>query len=112
MTGLRITSLALALVAVSFPSAPAQDSHAGEAVEIKVTAKKYAFAPNPIRVKKGDRVKLVITAVDHDHGFKLDAFQIDQQLKEGETTTVELWPIKPGPSRFSARTFAVWDTSE
>jgi len=105
MTGLRITSLALALVAVSFPSAPAQDSHAGEAVEIKVTAKKYAFAPNPIRVKKGDRVKLVITAVDHDHGFKLDAFQIDQQLKEGETTTVEFMANQAGTFPFQCSHF-------
>ena len=69
MKGLRSTLATLALFAVSIPSAPAQEasSRAGEGGEIKVTAKKYAFDPNPIRVKKGDHVKLVITAVDHDH---------------------------------------------
>ena len=32
--------------------------------EFELTAVKYNFAPNVIRVKKGDRVKLVITAED------------------------------------------------
>jgi cytochrome c oxidase subunit 2 len=45
--------------------------------EIKMTAKKYEFDPGQIKVKQGDHVRLVITALDHDHGFKLEAFQID-----------------------------------
>ena len=40
--------------------------------EIKVTAKKYEFDPSQIRVKKGDHVKLVITAVDHESFRKND----------------------------------------
>jgi hypothetical protein len=31
--------------------------------EIAVIAKKYEFSPNPIRVKKGDHLRLVITAL-------------------------------------------------
>src|SRR5712691_6682490 len=98
MKGLRITLAALALFAITVPRAPAQDtsSRAGEGGVIKVTAKKYAVDPNPIRVKKGDHVKLVITAVDHDHGFKLEAFHIDQLLKEGEATTVEFTADQAG----------------
>jgi hypothetical protein len=41
----------------------------------------YNFTPNVIKVKKGDQVKLVITARDRDHGFKLAAFHIDQRFK-------------------------------
>jgi heme/copper-type cytochrome/quinol oxidase subunit 2 len=37
-----------------------------------------------IKVKKGDRVKLVITARDREHGFKLAAFHIDRRLPNGE----------------------------
>ncbi len=32
--------------------------------EIKTTAKKYEFTPNIISVKRGEHVKLVVTAVD------------------------------------------------
>ena len=62
---------------------------AQQAGEIRMTAKKYAFEPGQIQVKKGDHVKLIITAVDHDHGFKLEAFHIDQKLKKGGAATVE-----------------------
>jgi len=57
--------------------------------EIPMTAKKYEFNPNLITVRKGEHVKLVITATDRDHGFKLEAFKINQHLKKGEPTTVE-----------------------
>ena len=57
--------------------------------EIQMTAKKYEFNPSVITVKKGERVKLIITATDRDHGFKLDAFKINQRLKKGEPATVE-----------------------
>jgi len=107
MKGLRITLAALALFAITVPRAPAQDtsSRAGETGEIKVTAKKYAFDPNPIRVKKGDHVKLVITAVDHDHGFKLEAFHIDQLLKQGEAETVEFMADQTGTFPFQCSHF-------
>ena len=105
MKELRLTLAALALFAVTVPSMPAQDARASEAGEIKVTAKKYAFDPNPIRVKKGDHVKLVITAVDHDHGFKLDAFHIDQLLKKGEVTTVEFTADQAGTFPFACSKF-------
>jgi hypothetical protein len=49
-----------------------------------VTARKYEFTPSTIQAKKGDHIKLIITALDHEHGFKLDAFHIDQELPKGE----------------------------
>jgi len=61
----------------------------GEAVEIKMTARKYRFDPNVITVKKGQHVRLIITALDRDHGFKLEAFNINQKLKKGDASTVE-----------------------
>ena len=56
-----IVFLAVAGAAVAQEPAPAGG---GEGTEIKVTAKKYQFDPNVITVKKGDHVKLVITALD------------------------------------------------
>jgi cytochrome c oxidase subunit II len=75
------------------------------AQEIQVTAKKYEFSPDPIRVKKGEPVKLVVTATDHDHGFKLEAFHIDQKLKKGEPTTIEFTPDKAGSFPFKCSVF-------
>jgi cytochrome c oxidase subunit 2 len=76
-----------------------------EANEIKVTAKKFEFSPSAIHVKKGDHVKLVITAADHDHGFKLEAFQVDQLLKKGEATTVEFTADRAGTFPFECSHF-------
>lgn len=76
-----------------------------ESSEIKVTAKKYEFSPTAIHVKKGERVKLVITATDKDHGFKLEAFQIEQLLKKGEATTVEFTADRAGTFPFECSHF-------
>src|SRR6516162_8350920 len=40
-----------------------------QVVELK--AKKYEYVPSPVHVKAGTKVQLKITAVDHDHGFKI-----------------------------------------
>jgi cytochrome c oxidase subunit II len=67
---------------------------------IQVTAKKYEFDPAVITVKQGQHVKLVITATDRDHGFKLAAYNIDQRLKEGVATPVEFTADKAGTFPF------------
>jgi cytochrome c oxidase subunit 2 len=38
---------------------------------IEISAKKYEFTPNEIRVKKGERVQLRVHSVDTTHGAKL-----------------------------------------
>ena len=78
---------------------------AGTAHEIKMTAKKYQFDPNTITVKKGERVRLLITALDRDHGFKLEAFGIKQKLKKGDTETIEFTADKTGTFPFQCSEF-------
>jgi cytochrome c oxidase subunit 2 len=39
---------------------------------IELSAKKYEFSPSPIRVKRGAKVQLRITALDRTHGFKIN----------------------------------------
>ena len=75
------------------------------APEIRVTAEKYDFKPDTITVKKGDHVKLVITASDHDHGFKIDAFHINQKLPKGEPVTVEFSDDQAGTFPFQCSHF-------
>ena len=73
--------------------------------EIKITARKYDFAPDFVRVKKGDRVKLVITALDRDHGIKIEAFHIDQKLPKGEPVAVEFVADQAGTFLFQCSQF-------
>jgi cytochrome c oxidase subunit 2 len=77
-------------------SAPA----ASAATEVQMTAKKYEFNPAVVTVKQGDHVKLVITATDQEHGFKLAAYDIDQRLPKGVATTVEFTADKAGTFPF------------
>ena len=93
---------ALMLVALG---ACAQTGAAGDVHEVQVRAKKYAFSPKVITVKKGERVSLTITALDRDHGFKLDAFKIDQKLKQGDPTTIEFTADKAGTYSFRCSDF-------
>src|ERR1700683_5589238 len=71
-------------------------SRGEESVEIKIIAKKYDFDPSTVRVKKGDRVQLVITAIDRDHGFKLESCHVDQKLTKGEAVEVVFTAEQPG----------------
>jgi cytochrome c oxidase subunit II len=41
---------------------------------IEVTAKKYEYAPSPIRVRRGAQVQLQITSLDKTHGFKINLY--------------------------------------
>jgi cytochrome c oxidase subunit 2 len=93
---------------------PAQDQNVQV---IEVTAKKYEYSPSPIHVKSGTKVQLRITAVDHDHGFRISAvpdgaelsgkagliFAVPQDcvlLKKGEVTTIEFLAQMPGTYSF------------
>lgn len=73
---------------------------ADQTTEIKMTAKRYAFDPSVVKVKQGDHVKLVITALDREHGIKIPAFNIDEKLPKGEPVTVEFTADKAGTFPF------------
>ena len=72
--------------------------------EIQVTLKKYEFNPGSLRVKKGEKVRLVMVAVDHDHGFRLDQFDVNQKIPKGTTTVVEFTADKAGTFQFRCST--------
>jgi heme/copper-type cytochrome/quinol oxidase subunit 2 len=84
---------------------------------IEITAKKYEYSNSPIHLKVGTKVQLKITAIDHDHGFKIGSvpdgassndktglvFTSEQecwQLKKGETTMIEFVAQIPGTYSF------------
>jgi heme/copper-type cytochrome/quinol oxidase subunit 2 len=84
---------------------------------IEITAKKYEYSASPIHVKSGTKVRLQITASDHDHGFKIATvpdgaltngtaglvFTSPQDcwlLKKGEATTIEFLAQASGTYTF------------
>ena len=102
-TGLAV----VALFAVIAPVLLAQNEpSAGEGVrEIAMTAKKYEFSPSEIKAHRGETVRLVITALDRKHGFRLDAFGIDRQLPKGEAVTIEFTANQAGTFPFKCSKF-------
>jgi len=51
-------------------------------------------------VKKGEKVRLIITATDCEHEFRLDAFDIIQVLKKGDPEIIEFTAHKAGTFDF------------
>ncbi len=102
-TGLAV----VALFAVIAPVSLAQNEPSGgEGVrEIAMTAKKYEFSPSEIKAHPGETIRLVITALDRKHGFRLDAFGIDRQLPKGEAVTIELTADRAGTFPFKCSKF-------
>jgi cytochrome c oxidase subunit 2 len=78
---------------------PTQNIH-----EIQITLRKYEFTPASLHVKKGERVMLTMAAVDHDHGFKLDEFDINEKVRKGATASVEFTASKSGIFQFRCST--------
>src|SRR5579863_8442564 len=105
MTGLNCRPMAVPLLALTFFAAFAQRVPSNVDSEITVTARKYEFSPNVIKLKKEDHIRLIITTLDRDHGFKLEAFHIDQKLPKGEAVTVEFTADQAGAFPFECSHF-------
>jgi cytochrome c oxidase subunit 2 len=73
--------------------------------EFTMTAKNYEFDPSVITVKKGEKVRLFITATDRDHGIKIQGYDIDQVLKKGSTATIEFTADKAGTFEFKCSVY-------
>jgi cytochrome c oxidase subunit II len=91
-------------------TAPAQTPESP--VEIKITAKQFAFEPKTISVKKGKPVRLLITSTDVEHGFALEDLGINQKIKANATTTVEFTPTRVGRFPFSCSVYCGADHEE
>lgn len=98
MRAARFTIFSLLWAAFAVGPAVAQSTAQAPSVyhEIKMTAKSGEFDPSAITVKKGEKVRLIVTATDRDHGFQLDAFDVNQVLKKGDTEIIEFTASKAG----------------
>jgi len=58
-------------LALWFSMSPSVRAQTQDVQVVEITAKKYEYSSAPVRVKSGTKVRLKITATDHDHGFKI-----------------------------------------
>ena len=104
MTRLELSVMFAWLAATAYTTR-AQSTPAEAGKEFRLTARKYQFSPTTISVKQGDRVRLIITAIDADHGFKLEAFNIGRTLSKGEPVTIEFTADRTGSFPFECSHF-------
>jgi cytochrome c oxidase subunit 2 len=102
---LWIAVVVTGIVATSGIVAQVAPAISGAVTEVQMTAKKFEFTPHTVRVHSGDHVKLVLTALDHTHGIKIKALNINQKVEKGETVTVEFTAPQPGNYPFECSNF-------
>jgi cytochrome c oxidase subunit 2 len=82
------------LIAAVFtvPRAPAQSAPR----RIEVTAKRFAFDPAEITVKKGEPVVIVLKSVDVAHGLSFRDLGVNVKAAKGQTAELSFTPDKVG----------------
>jgi len=63
---------------------------------VEVKAFRYKFEPDPIVVKLADKVRLVVTSADVNHGMAISEFKVNVTIPAGKTSTVEFIADKKG----------------
>jgi cytochrome c oxidase subunit 2 len=66
------------------------------AQKIEVTAKRFAFEPAEITIKKGQPVVLVLKSVDVTHGIRIRELNVEVKASKGGTAEVRFTPDKAG----------------
>ncbi len=75
---------------------PASGEENKDIREIEVEAYRYAFKPDPIVVRKGEKVRLLVKSADVTHGIQIKEYRINEKLPKGETKAIEFTASKPG----------------
>jgi cytochrome c oxidase subunit II len=74
----------------------AKRPHADDVPVVEITAKRFAFSPDKITLKKGQTVKLRLHSEDVTHGFFLRPLKLDEEIPAGETIDVMVTPETGG----------------
>jgi cytochrome c oxidase subunit 2 len=74
----------------------AQEAGAPAPHVVQITARKYRFEPATITVRKGERVRFEVTALDTTHGIEIKEFGVKRELKKGQMEVIEFTPDHSG----------------
>jgi len=77
------------------------DDHEPKDLTFNISGGSFFFTPNEIRVKQGDRVKIVFTNVGGTHNLMLPGFDVaSKTIQTGESETLEFVADKKGTFEF------------
>ena len=83
------------LIAIAlFPTAAMRADEAPRRIEI--TARKFAFSPGEITLRRGEPVVLVVKSLDVSHGLRFRDFNVDVKVRAGGTGELRFTPDKTG----------------
>lgn len=66
------------------------------AKRINITAKRFAFTPSAITLKRGEPVTLVFDSEDVTHGIEISSLGIKKDIPKGKDVEVTLTPKEAG----------------
>jgi cytochrome c oxidase subunit II len=64
--------------------------------QISITAERFSFSTPEIRVRKGERVTLVLASADMLHGFAVPDLGVRVDLVPGKTVALTITPDRAG----------------
>jgi cytochrome c oxidase subunit 2 len=92
--------LMLMAILLAFSLASGSGNRAAHALggprQIEVTAKRFAYAPGEITLKKGEPVVLLIKSADVAHGLRFRELNLDAKIDKGGTARLSFTPDRTG----------------
>jgi cytochrome c oxidase subunit II len=84
-------------LAVVWSAQSARELHAAtEPKRIEVTAKRFAFVPSEVTLKKGEPVVLALKSEDVAHGVKFDELHLKTEIAKDSAAELAFTPDKAG----------------
>ena len=89
-------ALSISTMGIKAPDLVRQANAAAEPRVIEIKAKKFAFSPSEVTLKKGEPVILRLSSEDRAHGFLLKPLKIDTDITPGKATDITVTPTANG----------------
>ena len=89
-------ALLLGLVVLGVLGAPLRPGLAAPLDRIEVTVSGRGFRPDRITTRKGEPIRISLTATDGERCFALDAFRVEKRVVAGRPSIVDLTPDRAG----------------
>ncbi len=68
--------------------------------EVVITAKRFSFTPDTVKVKQGEKIRLKLTSEDVVHGFSILELGVNETIEPGKETVVEFTADRKGSFRY------------
>ena len=103
--GRAVSAFALFTALLSVVASADTPTPASQEQVVKISAKRFEYSPNVIKVKVNTPVVLELTTLDRVHGFAVPDLKLEAEIKPGEITRVRFVPQKTGTFAFHCNLF-------